>query len=181
MVAGPDPDGTSSGPEGPIRVRVAGPSDVPAIVEALTEAAAHQRRFEAGGGWPVPFPREPVEEGIRRQEFHLAERGPAVVGTFSLSWDDPRFWGSQPPVAGYLHKLAVRRTEAHRGVGRQLIEWTARRTRSTGRTLLRLDCLRANARLVAYYEAAGFQRVRVIRLDPPVPPFDFQLMERPLE
>ncbi len=171
----------ATGRDGSIAVRAAGLSDVSAIVEILTEAARHQQRFRAGGGWPVPFPREPIEEGIRRREFHVAERGPVAVATFSLSWDDPRFWGPQPPVAGYLHKLAVRRSEAHLGVGRELIEWIARRTRAEGRSLLRLDCLAANARLVAYYEAAGFRKVRAIRLGPPAPPFDFQLMERTLD
>ena len=180
-----NPGATKPKPDSPpierLRIRPAGPPDVPAIVAVLTEAAEYQRSFKGGGAWPVPFPPEPVEVGVSRGEFHVAERSGSVIGTFSLSWEDPQFWGPRPPDSGYLHKLAVRRSESHRGVGRELIEWAARGVRQRGRSRLRLDCLQGDARLVAYYERAGFRKVRVIRLEFGGKELDFQLMERALD
>jgi ribosomal protein S18 acetylase RimI-like enzyme len=170
--------GTSRGK--PLRVRVARVRDVPSIVNLLTEAATLQRRFEGGGGWPVPFPRAPIAEAVERKEFHVGVRGGRVVAAFSLTWDDRRFWGRQRPTAGYVHKLAVRRSEAHRGVGRRMIEAAVDRARAAGKSLLRLDCLRANVRLVAYYESAGFRKIRTVRRGPPGQRLVYQLFERDL-
>src|SRR5205823_916179 len=58
--------------------------------------------------------------------------------TITLRWEDPAFWGEQPPVAGYVHAIAVRRAFA--GLGPKMLEWAEEQVRGSGRGLVRLDC-----------------------------------------
>jgi GNAT superfamily N-acetyltransferase len=105
--------------------------------------------------WPDPFPRLRVDEAFERGDLYVARSGGEIAATFTLQWEDELFWGPQPPVAGYIHAVAVRRE--HAGLGRELIEWAVRAVRDSGRAYLRLDCMRDNARIREYYEALGFQ------------------------
>jgi len=58
----------------------------------------------------------------------------------------------------YLHGFAVRRALAGRGISLAMLTWAAERRREAGKPLLRLDCVAHNARLVRYYDEAGFSR-----------------------
>ena len=55
------------------------------------------------------------------------------VATFTLLLDDPKFWGERPPDAVYLHKLAVRRAYAGRGLGARIVDWVDGEARRLGR------------------------------------------------
>ena len=124
--------------------------------------------------WPDPFPADRVEPSIARGETYLVRVGGAVAGTITLRWADHAFWGEQPPVAGYVHAIAVRREFA--GLGPKLLDWAAARVRDAGRELLRLDCLSSNAALRSYYERHGFAH----RRDTTVEDFRTSLYERPV-
>ncbi|WP_420033297.1 GNAT family N-acetyltransferase [Streptomyces sp. cg28] len=78
-----------------------------------------------------------------------------VAGAFELWWEDEAAWGAQPPVAGYVHRLMVRRG-APAGTGAELLARAERRIAETGRSLCRLDCVATNPRLRAYYEGRGY-------------------------
>ncbi|HEV2317598.1 MAG TPA: GNAT family N-acetyltransferase [Thermoplasmata archaeon] len=80
-----------------------------------------------------------------------------MVATLTLSAEDPRVWGPQPPIAGYVHRLAVGRRFAGFGLGAEIFQWAAARVHEWGRAKLRLDCLETNASLVAYYRRIGFR------------------------
>ena len=102
---------------------------------------------------------------------YIAWDGAAPVGTFTLQWTDPAFWGERPDEgpdrARYLHRLAVRRS--YKGLGRALVDLAEELTRRSGATCLRLDCLATDPGIRAYYEAAGFEYrgdVDVIRREP---------------
>jgi GNAT superfamily N-acetyltransferase len=71
--------------------------------------------------------------------------------------DDPAYWGARPPDAFYVHKLAVRRDRAGRGIGAAVVEWANAEAAEAGREFLRLDCLGDNPRIRDYYEDLGFQ------------------------
>jgi GNAT superfamily N-acetyltransferase len=122
--------------------------------------------------WPDPFPPDPVERSIARGETFLVRAADEVAGTVTLRWSDPLFWGEQPPVAGYVHALAVRREFA--GLGAEVLDWAGEQVREAGRSLLRLDCRSENARLRQYYERHGF----VHRGDTIVEDFQTSLYER---
>jgi ribosomal protein S18 acetylase RimI-like enzyme len=136
--------------------RASGAADVDAIVDVLSEAA---RWLLARGirQWPDPFPRDRVEALAERGDFYVGECEGQLVATIALLWDDPTFWGEQPPVAGYVHALAVRRAWAGRGIGERLLAWADEQIVRAGRELLRLDCVADNRDLRRYYERLGFE------------------------
>jgi ribosomal protein S18 acetylase RimI-like enzyme len=146
-----------SGPAS-LKVRAANVGDLSTVVDILSEASLWERAHGIADPWPNPFPAERVAPGLDAGEVFLAflDERPAVA-TVNLSWDDLRFWGTQPPIAGYIHRLAVRPSHAGRSIGRSLIEWAARRIEEHARPLVRLDCLAANSRLCRYYTDLGFE------------------------
>jgi ribosomal protein S18 acetylase RimI-like enzyme len=93
---------------------------------------------------------------MEREELFVAEIGGKIIGTLTLQWSDPMFWGEQPPDAGYIHRLAVRRDHAGTGLGAALVDWAAVQVRARGRTSLRLDAPADNVRLGELYERLGF-------------------------
>jgi ribosomal protein S18 acetylase RimI-like enzyme len=154
-----------------VNVELAGPEELDDVVAVLSEAAAwlRSRGIEQ---WPHPFPAEWVAPSIERGETYLVRENGAVAGTITLRWEDPAFWGEQPPVAGYVHGIAVRRDFA--GLGPELLKWAAQRVREADRELLRLDCRTDNAELRGYYERHGFRH----RGDTTVDDFRTSLYER---
>jgi ribosomal protein S18 acetylase RimI-like enzyme len=131
------------------------------VIRLLDEAA----RWLEGRGirqWrPGAFDHR-VTEGVARGEFYLAWQDSAVVGTFQVQSSDPRIWGADgdDDTALYLHSLAVAQSVHGKGIGCSLLSHAERLTAERGKSLLRLDCWAGNARLRAYYEAAGFTCVR---------------------
>ncbi|MGA4848471.1 GNAT family N-acetyltransferase [Streptomyces sp. G5(2025)] len=105
------------------------------------------------GGKDAGHFRRLITSGV--EEVWLAEEGAEVVGAYELWWDDEPAWGVRAPVAGYVHRLMVRRG-ARPGTGRALLARAERRIAEAGRELCRLDCLSTNPRLRAYYEGAGY-------------------------
>ena len=154
-----------------MNVKRAGAGEVDKVVAVLSEAAAwlRSRGIEQ---WPDPYPAEWVAASVERGETYLARENGTVVGTVTLRWTDRAFWGEQPPVAGYVHGLAVRREFAGRGP--ELLTWAEQRVRSEGRELLRLDCRTDNERLRRYYARQGFEH----RGDTTVDDFRTSLYER---
>lgn len=110
---------------------------------------------------PGAFQREWLDEPIARGELYLArDSSGVVVATVLTRWSDEEIWGPQPPDAGYIHGLRVRRSSAGRHIGRSLLAWAEHQIAAAGKRYARLDCIADNPRLVAYYEAAGYIRVR---------------------
>jgi GNAT superfamily N-acetyltransferase len=151
------------------------PQDAREVAAILSEASA----WLIGLGihqWPDPFPLDEVEASIDRGEVYLAIVSSPAAATLTLQSEDLLFWGEQESDALYLHRLAVRRAFAGRGLGRTLVEWAAARAESSGRKYLRLDCLADVPRIRAYYEALGFVHVR----DRDLPDWKAALYERSL-
>jgi GNAT superfamily N-acetyltransferase len=107
--------------------------------------------------WPLPFPREELTAAIERGEVYLAELASEPVATVTLLWDDPTYWGERPADAAYVHKLAVSRACAGQRIGQAIVEWADTTAAAEGRDFLRLDCLRDNPGIRAYYERLGFE------------------------
>jgi ribosomal protein S18 acetylase RimI-like enzyme len=140
----------------PLEVVRATESDVDEVLDLLAEAAAwlRERSIEQ---WPPRFPREQIAASVARGETYLARSGDVTAATIALQWDDSFFWGERSPDAGYVHRVAVRRPFAGRGLGVELLDWADGRIAARGRRYLRLDCKAENPRLRAYYERLGFE------------------------
>ena len=139
-----------------MNVRAAVPDDADLVGGLLDDATA----WVQGLGfpqWPLPFPRNEVAAAIERNEVFVAEVDGEPVATVTILDDDRAFWGERPPDALYVHKLAVRRDRSGRGIGAALVEWANERAREAGRSYIRLDCLRNDRGIRAYYERLGFE------------------------
>jgi GNAT superfamily N-acetyltransferase len=116
--------------------------------------------------WPLPFPRDELAAAIGRGEVYVVESEDGEgVATVSMLPDDPEYWGDQPPDAFYVHKLAVRRDQAGRGIGAAIVEWANAEAAEAGREFLRLDCLADNPGIRDYYEDLGFEHRGDLVLD----------------
>src|SRR5690625_4541941 len=115
-------------------------------------SAPHRLRRSAPGLTP------PRRRRQRHDQLHLvASCSDGIVGCCTLSAEDPEFWpDALKGEAAYLHKLAVRRTHAGRGVSSALIEACRHAARTQGCAKLRLDC---HPNLRGLYERLGFTHV----------------------
>ena len=158
-----------------MNVRRCQAKDVATVAELLDEATVWvgERGFEQ---WPLPFPRDELVAAVERGEVYVAELNGEPVATVTLLWDDPQYWGEQPPDAAYVHKLAVRRACAGQRIGRAIVEWADATAAASGRRFLRLDCLRDNPGIRTYYENLGFAH----RGDLFVNGRDMSIYERPV-
>jgi predicted N-acetyltransferase YhbS len=139
-----------------VNIRRCQAPDVAAVARLLDEATAWvgQRGYEQ---WPLPFPREEIASAIERGEVYVAELDGDVAATVTLLWDDAVYWGERPADAAYVHKLAVSRACAGQRIGQAIVEWADATAAAAGREFLRLDCLRDNSGIRAYYERLGFE------------------------
>lgn len=138
-----------------VEIRRASLADVPEVIDVLAEASAWLRSIGIQQ-WPGRFPEELISATAEAGELYVAVEGTSAVGTITLQWSDPMFWGDRAD-AGYFHRLAVRRS--HAGAGRSLIDWADSQTEVAGRPYLCLDAMTSNRRLRDYYEAIGFVEV----------------------
>jgi GNAT superfamily N-acetyltransferase len=159
-----------------VNVRRAGPTDSETVAALLDEATVWvaELGYEQ---WPLPFPRDELAAAIDRGEVYLveAEDGQAVA-TVTILEEDQQYWGHKPPDALYVHKLAVRRDHAGRGVGAAVVEWANAEAAEAGRDFLRLDCLCDNPGIRDYYEQLGFEHCGDLILNGR----DMSLYERPV-
>jgi GNAT superfamily N-acetyltransferase len=139
-----------------VNIRVTRTEDVETAAGLLDEATVWVSEL-GHEQWPFPYPRDELAAAVDRGEVYLAELDGEAVGTVSILADDPVYWGERPPDAHYVHKLAVRRHRAGRGIGAAIIEWADNGAAAAGRTFLRLDCLRDDPGIRAYYERLGFE------------------------
>ena len=140
-----------------MNVKRARHEDADIVAELLDEATVWvgELGFEQ---WPLPFPRDELAEAIDRGEVYVVEgEDDEPVATLVLLQDDPQYWGDRPQDAFYLHKFAVRRDRAGRGIGAAVVEWANAEAAEAGREFLRLDCLCDNPRIRDYYEDLGFE------------------------
>jgi GNAT superfamily N-acetyltransferase len=140
-----------------VNVRRAHLADADTVAGLLDEATVWVNEL-GFSQWPLPFPRDELAGAIGRGEVYVveAEDGEAV-GTVTILLDDPVYWPDSPPDALYVHKFAVRRDRAGRGIGAAIVEWANAEAAEAGRDFLRLDCLGDNAGIRAYYEDLGFE------------------------
>jgi GNAT superfamily N-acetyltransferase len=131
--------------------------------------------FGDADGWG----RTRLVEALAVDGLYVGTADEATVTTFSLLPEDPLFWPDAPPDALYLHRFAVRDSHSGTGVGAAALRFTAAETRRAGRRFVRLDALRDNAGIRAYYERAGFEhRGDVDAFDTPFALYEWDLQPR---
>jgi ribosomal protein S18 acetylase RimI-like enzyme len=147
---------------GPLVLKRVHLCDVTAALGILEEAADWLTARDINQWRRGSFQRAAFTERILRGDVYLLWHDEEAVGTLTLLWSDPFFWGDQKPDAGYVHSLAVSRSYAGKRIGRSLLAWAEHVAASEGKQYLRLDCMTENPVLRRYYEAAGFVHQRDI-------------------
>ncbi|WP_372346252.1 GNAT family N-acetyltransferase [Streptomyces sp. KL116D] len=135
-----------------VAFRQATPAQTDDVLEVLDEAAGWlaDRRIAQ---WPARFEAAWIEEALARGETWLAHTDDGIAGTVTLDRADP-LWADTPGDAVYVHRMAVRRRAA--GLGAVVLDWVQDTAGRDGTPTVRLDCVRANDRLRAYYASHGF-------------------------
>ncbi len=143
-----------------ISVGRAGATHVTAVVEILNEATRYKAAHgDLAWGSSGGFDARDVSDAMVQGEVYVVRLGEEIVGTVRLQWSDEHYWGLQPPVAGYIHGLAVKDGFHGRGIGATVLNWAIDQISLTGLQFLRLDCGADNAGLCRYYEDRGFIQV----------------------
>jgi len=144
-----------------IRIIRAQQSDLDAVLEILEEASRWLSSKGLESRWrPSPAFRQSIKDNIERVEVYLVRGARGIIGTITLQWSDRKFWGDLPPDAGYVHKLAIKRSSSGQRLGLRMLQWAETKARAEDKSYLRLDCLASNKRIREYYERAGFVHVR---------------------
>ena len=130
--------------------------DVDKVLAVLTGAGEWLTSHGIDQWGPGRFTQEGSAAAIKCGEVYIARLGGKIVGTFRLQWSDEALWGIRPDDAGHVHALAVERAFAGHHIGLGLLRWAEHQTATTGRKVLRLDCMAANPALRNYYLKSGF-------------------------
>jgi hypothetical protein len=85
--------------------------------------------------------------------------GRAIRGALRLLWSDQGVWPADGVAAVYVHGLMTGRRQADVGLGAMMLAWAGQEGRRAGAVMLRLDCVRSNARLRRHYADLGFREM----------------------
>jgi ribosomal protein S18 acetylase RimI-like enzyme len=129
---------------------------------------------------PGEIPLEWIQTCVYERRVYVVPRDERIIAAVTILWDDPLMWGERSERAGYIHMLMVDRNFAGYDIGSSLLAWTEGLILNSGRHLARLDCVRSNRRLRAYYERAGYQLVGYNALPEVEWAFEAALYEKPL-
>jgi [ribosomal protein S18]-alanine N-acetyltransferase len=128
-----------------LQVRLATIRDAPTIAELVRE------RVELGLGWT--WRPAKVRDAILDADTDVivaTEGDSPLQGVGMMSFGDEN---------GHLSLLAVRADCAHRGIGRQLVEWLELCARSAGMARITLEARESNAEGIAFYKHLGYSPV----------------------
>jgi GNAT superfamily N-acetyltransferase len=137
------------------------------VAAAIVQEAASWLAATGRAMWgPEDYTPEALRPAIEAGDLYLAKVDGEAVGVMILQWEDPYYWPDVPGgESAFVHRLAVKRSAAGKGVSHALLEWAKRSAREAGRKHLRLDCDPERPRLCAFYESAGFVRHSVTTIE----------------
>lgn len=132
-------------------------SDAAAIAGVLREAAQWLVNRQKPLWAVADFSDASVQQDVDGGLYVVARAGGEVMGVVRFQREDLAFWpDAEPGTSAFLHKLAVRRAWAGRGVSVALLAFAREHARSLGLQYLRLDCVADRQALRTLYEGLGF-------------------------
>jgi GNAT superfamily N-acetyltransferase len=88
--------------------------------------------------------------------FWLAKSDGEIAGCIRFQTEDLEYWGDVPHAdSAFVHRVAVKRKFASKGISIAMLDWAKDRARSLGKEYLRLDCDQRKP-LCDFYESQGF-------------------------
>jgi GNAT superfamily N-acetyltransferase len=108
-----------------------------------------------------------IAQDVQTGLFHLAYDANEPAGTIKFQLNDEIFW---PEFSGgdaaYVHRIAVRRKFAGKGISTSMLDWAVGYAAELGRSYVRLDCEADRSSLRCIYERFGFQLHSYRRVGP---------------
>lgn len=168
-----------------MRVEPATPANLAEIRATYADGRARQRE-QGSPVWPEFTDRailDEIEAGCLLRVVDSA----ALVGVFSVAYEDAAIWGHYERRAHiYLHRIARASAFPGRGLVDAVLRWALAHCETLGREGLRMDTWASNAALIAFYETLGFTLLgqRRMEADARLPAhyhgIELALLERPL-
>jgi GNAT superfamily N-acetyltransferase len=149
-----------------LSIHQATPADIPTVVDLWNEAKAWLGA-KGPDQWQYPVKMHNIYRAVEAGAYWLVEPTAGGPATATVTLDphaDPSLWRpeEQPDQALYVHRLVVRRSEAHHNLGADILDWANEQVRTAGRKFLRLDAWTNNVALHDYYRRLGFRGVRIV-------------------
>ncbi|UVI27591.1 GNAT family N-acetyltransferase [Paenibacillus spongiae] len=147
-----------------IRAFHAKPEDTAAIQELLVQTARwlKSRGSLQWGGLLAGIDSHDTAGSILRGNVFVCKEGDTLAGMMMLlpepsEWDR-QLWGEEGHEGAiYLHRLAINRDYAGRGLGRDMMQWAEQGIRFPGKDRIRLDCIADNPALNDFYTRIGYE------------------------
>jgi GNAT superfamily N-acetyltransferase len=141
-----------------VEIRFARATESPLVSSVLVEAAT----WIAERGAPLwhmdQLGADAIAADVAAGRFVLAMLDTEALATARLTRDDPECWpDATPGAAAYVHRVAIRRAWAGRGLPGMILAWCAKQAQDLGCGYLRVDCDAERLRLRGLYEGLGFR------------------------
>ena len=141
-----------------IEIRQAQEEETGLVASVLTEAALWLNSI----GQPLwqcnELEPECIAGDVRNGLYYLVWLNEEAVGTLKFQIEDELFWPDVPlGSSAFVHRLAIKRKVAGKGIAALMLKWAKDRANALGRNFLRLDCA-VRPQLCAFYERNGFTR-----------------------
>ncbi|MGI5481957.1 GNAT family N-acetyltransferase [Streptomyces lavendofoliae] len=149
-----------------VTIRPASPSEVE-VITSMWDEAAEWLKAQGVNQWQYPANKEKIARDIDLVHAYVARRHGEYLGTITVDeFADPEFWSPSdvPGSALYAHRMIVRRAVETPALGTALLNWASEKAALLGKTWLRVDAWKTNAKLGSYYESQGFEHVRTVDL-----------------
>lgn len=148
-----------------MNIQEARPSDAPMIASVLQEAAAWLADDGRSLWSAAVIGHERVLRDASKGLFHVARQDEQLAGVMKFELEDAYFWPEGlPGTSAFVHRLAVRRAWAKKGVSTELLSYARTRAQELGRAHLRLDCVADRQGLRTLYEGFGFDLHSVVKI-----------------
>ncbi|BBI34214.1 GNAT family N-acetyltransferase [Cohnella abietis] len=144
-------------------VKQAEPEDTQAIMRLLVNTA-EWLLSKGSSQWNALLRGEDshnTPEAIEQGEVFIFKQDTQLVGMFMLQKEqskwDRELWGEETDKSSvYLHRLAINRKFAGKGIGKQMMLWVNSGIPYPGKNTIKLDCASNNTILNAFYRELGY-------------------------
>jgi GNAT superfamily N-acetyltransferase len=140
-----------------MKIEASTQSDAVNVANVIREAASWLEIQNKALWRSTAITPESVSADVEAGRFLVAREDQEIVGVVRFQLEDPDYW---PEIgvgtSAFLHRLAVRRSFARRGVSQLLLGAAFEKARNLPRSFLRLDCVADREKLRHLYESYGF-------------------------
>lgn len=139
-------------------IKQADKNDIPAIDEILLDAVMWMKKNELGNLWNEDSIKwHSLSKDYQISDFYIDYQNGVPAGCIAITDYDSKYWPEIPQGKSlYIHKLAVKREYAGKGISKELIDYAKNLSFVKGINSLRLDCNAERRKLRQVYEREGF-------------------------